>query len=1230
MASPPPDQAEILRGRDLARIFQLWEERHSIPGYDPEPIVTRLGEIFEEETEVYMRKDPDPFDERHPSRTDPNSDLGRILKTLFRKDHFMTRLVNDYLRDNFFTRQNIQQCSQPLNIAACRLILVIMPGLETSAVFQAEFDHLITRLASWAESSPEPLQSYATGLLGAAMEVQEIAVSSREQNIRLLPIMLRRLHVLQLAHRNRDRLSEAGEGVSSTAFHRMFQGEAVAISQRSSAGGESQSDSGMGENGEEDPDRPFAHLGSASEETAPTTSNGVSSVANLNMLFQNENSQQNTQDNNRSVAHRNMIPIYPATIATSQMLILRYLTPMGEYQEFLPYVFEHNAMSLIFRYIENLDAKDTCLAFEALKYLASLLCHKKFSLEFIANGGLERLLKVPRPSLAATGVSIALYYLAYCEDAMERICLMFQKIITELVKYALWLLGCSHDSGRCHATMFFGLSCQFKTMMDEFDKQDGLRKLYNVIAVLPILTNSDDYNLNDDEECAARQVVRHVCVALKKYFENHLYYKYIQVTRQQCPTGTLAQPVFKSVKNSPEVISDQIKTLQELLPMKARWAPVDEFLELGGVNLLLRIIALAYEWNYSGRAETVRAALDVLNICCVIPRVHAMFCERIELNEGSAAGINIVLGAAEGEIVADSEVQKSALAVLVHTVCAPIHRPSGSLARFGSAKKRMPNKNSEELLQKVWESVRSNNGIIVLLSLMCVKTPITDADCIRGMACRALAGLARSETVQQIIGKLPLFANGQLQSLMRDPILQEKRAEHVQFQKYALELLERVSGKTKTFNNQLDTSLADIHKANVVAQTRIQFNEQQLYQLIHQHLIARGLTETALTLVKESGMTVQPVPPLQHQHLLPGSSISRNLHHSPFAFRSPSASIIQRSRIRNKNPDASFNHSTAQANLQAALAAASIEGTGLENQPGNAGIANQEGTSAVSAEPFTPIKLIKKSTTAGVSSGTGGTNGSSSSHGNPNNPNTPHSSSSLQRSLQKQISATASDAATFLVPASTSTKTTTAEVPNSTVTLDTIITEYLTNQHSLCKNPMSTCPQFDLFVPHKCPDPRPNRASGMSQNFATRFFKRHAGYSSRRFDRRLVHSNFSASRVLRPADSEFFFTCCDFTPCATKLITGSHSGEVKIFNLSDSSEETSYSCHESYVYSIKCSKDGRLLLTSSAWRSPMSALWNIEGNRFSQKLQWDEEEYMEFPNVRQDKVLATFGEVATI
>lgn len=45
------------------------------------------------------------------------------------------------------------------------------------------------------------------------------------------------------------------------------------------------------------------------------------------------------------------------------------------------------------------------------------------------------------------------------------------------------------------------------------------------------------------------------------------------------------------------------------------------------------------------------------------------------------------------------------------------------------------------------------------------ETPITDVDAIRGLASRALAGLARSKPVRQIISKLPSFNNGQLQRM---------------------------------------------------------------------------------------------------------------------------------------------------------------------------------------------------------------------------------------------------------------------------------------------------------------------------------------------------------------------------------------------------------------------------------------------------------------------------------
>jgi len=48
--------------------------------------------------------------------------------------------------------------------------------------------------------------------------------------------------------------------------------------------------------------------------------------------------------------------------------------------------------------------------------------------------------------------------------------------------------------------------------------------------------------------------------------------------------------------------------------------------------------------------------------------------------------------------------------------------------------------------------------------------------------------------------------------LMKNPVLQEKRQEHVTFQKYALELMELVAGKKKSNGAEIEASLANINR----------------------------------------------------------------------------------------------------------------------------------------------------------------------------------------------------------------------------------------------------------------------------------------------------------------------------------------------------------------------------------------------------------------------------------
>ncbi|KAL3283033.1 hypothetical protein HHI36_006192 [Cryptolaemus montrouzieri] len=1007
---------------EVTNLIKAWEDESSQPNYDPLPTLTRLAEIVEVEAENYQKMDPDPFDERHPSRTDPECKLGQVLKALFKKDNFMTKLVNDYLRDSYYNRlgisgRNIDQ----LNIAACRLMLDIMPGLETSVVYQPDQDSLILRLIKWTTNSIEPLQSYATGLLAPAMEIPEIATKYREHNSRLVPLLLQRLQRLQAASNIPPSPTvssnirpfahfSSGDSYSSTTDEAKANGTPTSRKLRHN---------GTPRNCEntedaEDPQKmenPTQKRKRLKLDTESLVAQVTESSPQKTNLFSDTSNSSWAELESFMIG---TVQIYPPIQATRQILILRYLTPMGEYQEFLSHVFENNALKIILNYVNIRETKEARLAFEALKYLAALLCHKKFSIEFIQCKGLEALLDVPRPSIAATGVSICLYYLGYCEEAMERVCLLPRYVIINLVKYALWLLECSHDSGRCHAIMFFGLTFQFRVILEEFDVQDGPRKLHNVISTLPILLpEADTGQLNEDQECAARQIVRHVCVAFRRYLEAHLYLKYEIITRSQMrPNERGAQPAlppqpsYKACKQSPEEVQQQIEALLQNMPFRGHWGPIDQLLKLGCISLFLKTIAFAYEWNYSGRAETVRSALDVLAIACVMPKVQLLFCERVDIPEDHVTvGMNIILGAAEGEIVADADVQKAALRVIVNCVCGPIHRVGGHLARFGSnphsPNKKLKLKSSEDLMQKVWDCVRSNSGIMVLLQLMNVKTPITDADCIRTLACKALAGLARSETVRQIVSKLPLFTSGQLQNLMRDPILQEKRQEHVSFQKYALELLERLSGKTKHTGADLEISLAKIHRANVVAQTKIQFNEDQLLQLIHQHLIGKGLERTACELVKEANLS--------------NSIISTNNHHQP-KFKYSSTLTPNRNRVVFASPR-----------------------TQVQNPSLVDGIGNGSNTPQ--------IKIIKKNTTS-------------------------ISSPVTNSRLQKQIS---SEPHPRLNQSLIEDCSTVQEHPR--ISLTSIITEYLTNQHALCKNPMATCPQFNLFLPHKCPDPKPRIAT---------------------------------------------------------------------------------------------------------------------------------------------------------
>ena len=208
------------------------------------------------------------------------------------------------------------------------------------------------------------------------------------------------------------------------------------------------------------------------------------------------------------------------------------------------------------------------------------------------------------------------------------------------------------------------------------------------------------------------------------------------------------------------------------------------------------------------------------------------------------------------------------------------------------------------------------------------------------------------------------------------------------------------------------------------------------------------------------------------------------------------------------------------------------------------------------------------------------------------------------------------------------------------VSLVSIVSDYLAGQHALCKNPMTTCPEFDLFLPHKCPDKRSRRDAPL--NFTARYGRQSyfppqqwAGPDGAKLNRKLIYSRFRPVKTFRAEDNgereDNILTCTAFSADKQFLYAGTVLGDVKMFNLS-SGEETTYQCHESCINHIQPSQgtNTNLVITSANWRLPYSKIWSL-GEFFEEKMSFREEECLEFSKLVQDKVVGTCTDgVATI
>ncbi|XP_059167195.1 DDB1- and CUL4-associated factor 1-like [Physella acuta] len=1170
-----------------------WNNRNSGAGtFDPVPCLNKLSELLEQETEEFYKMDPDPLDDRPPGRQIAACGLGQMMKVIFKNDDFMNTIVGTYILRGRFEDGGV------LFTAACRVLLNLLPGLETSVPFR-ETEGVVERLYYWAEFAEEPLRSYATGLLSGAMELNDVAVKFREESLHLVPIMLDRLHALIKQEKEQKEQEGNGPSTDSADGENKDPGKRY-FSLVSSDGSKSPVSSIKGSSTPPSSDR-GDYRGSLKRALSPSHSRGdfypfkkLRSNSEGSSFFENDHSNSSWAEMRPLVI--GSYSLVPLTIPMKQRLILQYLTPLGDYHELLSPILEHNAMTLIFHYINLNENKDIRLAFDALRFLSVILCHKKFAAEFITKGGVQKLLEIHRPSIAATGVSLCFYYITYFEDATERMCMLPESVLSDVVSYNLWLMECSHDSSRCHACLFFSQSFPYKIILNLFDQKDGLRRLINVISTLSLLNTDGQGNETDDELHQMRQAARLVCDALRKYFEVHITLKADELRCLHHHDGSNSSlKESKSVKGSKFTMEENMDILLEYLPPKSNWLPEINIHKLSGLNILCQLIALSPEWDvYQGKSETLVAALDVLAMCSVSHRTQMLLCGNVDLPDHMTSPIlSVIIGLIEGEVINDPEITKAALRVLVNCVCGPVERFGSGVVRYHGNRKKAHG--DDDILSWMWHNIRTNNGIMVLLKTLNVKTPLIDADQLRMLACKALVGMARSETIRQIIGKLPPLNNGHLQSLMKEPVLSDRRHIHHQFCRYASTLLEKIAGRQA---NVLGAStLEEIRKAGVVAQTKIVYQEKELLQLIHEHLSSKGLHEAASALQKEANLPRCSTPPPHHAtglHLYSPNTpkIGRQLSH-------PTSSnlVSQTNREIFSTPTTALSNSVA---AEKALTPVVGPSTSAIKTPG------PSATTSACSTPG-PMKFTLSKTPSS------------------------HQPTPLQKSKRRFLK----EREGFSVPAVNSGRLKGKQASDYDVSLDKIVTEYLRKQHALCPQPISTCPTMSLFMPHRCPEPlgKTSAAFSITSRLFDRQIKPPFGGSKGQFlDRRFIHSKLCPLTSFRDG-SEDGLACCAFDCGADNIFIGSFSGDLKVMNIASSGTDFySTVCHSSPIIHITTSKVNPDILFTSTWGASQNcALWGFSRNNPDVTLKYRFDEHTaNLANLNADRFIATKEMVAKI
>ncbi|KAK9128240.1 hypothetical protein Syun_017037 [Stephania yunnanensis] len=528
-------------------------------------------------------------------------------------------------------------------------------------------------------------------------------------------------------------------------------------------------------------------------------------------------------------------------------------------------------------------------------------------------------------------------------------------------------------------------------------------------------------------------------------------------------------------------------------------------------------------------------------------------------------------------------------------------------------------------------------------------TPPANLDCLRALACRVLLGLARDDTIAHILTKLQVgkkLSELIRDSGCQTPGSDQGRWQ-AELAQVAIELIAIVtnSGRASTLaaTDAAAPTLRRIERAAIAAATPITYHSRELLLLIHEHLQASGLTTSAASLLKEAQLIPLPSltvpPPLLHQTSLqetqsiqfywPSGRAPRGFFLDIKSIAPNEANALKCDQVTGSSkkkplvfsPSLSFQSRNQSSHLSSAnwITSASKNASPASLVPESPLASVVKSHSDAESQCKTPIVLPMKrklldSKDTGLASP--GKRLATSEHvfRSPlcQTPNANRKSNSL------------SDVGLFATPSSFQRDPLGRTIPNGIlsdsleesqcvstpgghmthsasqlgvsadsqtnnperVTLDSLVVQYLKHQHRQCPAPITTLPPLSLLHPHTCPESRHSfdAPANVTARLSTREFRNsYGGIHGNRRDRQFVYSRFRPWRTCR--DDSALLTCLTFLGDSSQIATGSHSGELKIFDTNSGNMVDSNLSHQSPVILVQSALCGgtKLVLSSGSY-----------------------------------------------